>query len=101
MRAETHRDLYSGRNVAVLNAQNHRWGLEPMETSNSDADHAVFLAQNDRWGPAHIEICNSAPIVAVLHAKKIDKGWDPKRQVILVLITLYCMHKTTCEVWEP
>ena len=40
-----------------------------------------------------IETCNSAPKVAVLHAKTTDEGWDPWRQVILVLITLYCMHK--------
>ena len=27
--------------------------------------------------------------------------WDPWRLVFLVLITLFCMHKTTGEVWDP
>ena len=48
-----------------------------------------------------IETCNSGPKVAVLHAKTTDKGWDPERLVILKLITQFCMHKTTVEVWEP
>ena len=30
-------------------AQNHRWGLEPIETSDSDAKHADLHAQNDTW----------------------------------------------------
>ena len=30
-------------------AQNHRWGLEPIETSDSDANHADLHAQNDTW----------------------------------------------------
>ena len=32
--------------------------------------------------------------------KNTDEGWDPERLVILVLITLFCMHKTTSEVWH-
>ena len=43
----------------------------------------------------------SGPKVAVIHAKTTDKGWDPLRQVFLVLITLYCLHKTTGDVWDP
>ena len=72
-----------------------------METSNSDANHAVLHAQKDRWCLGPIEICYSSPKVAVLIAKTTDKGWDPERQVILVLITMYCMHKTTGDVWDP
>ena len=72
-----------------------------METSNSDAKHAVLPAQNDSWCLGPLEICYSCPKVAVLNAKTTDKGWDPWRQVILVLITLYCMHKTTGDVWDP
>ena len=38
-------------------AQNHRWGLEPIETSYSGANHAVLYAQNDRLGLVPIETC--------------------------------------------
>ena len=72
-----------------------------METSNSEANQAVLHAQNDRWCLGPIEICYSSPKVAVLNAKTTDKGWDLERQVILVLITVYCMHKTTGDVWDP
>ena len=72
-----------------------------METSDSGANHAVLHAYNDRWCLGPLEICYSVPKVAVLTAKTTDKGWDPQQQVILVLITLYCMHKTTGDVWDP
>ena len=40
--------------------------------------------------------------VAVLHGEKnTDDGWKPYRLVILVQITLFCMHKRTGEVLEP
>ena len=121
-RIETSR---SGTNHAVLHAQNERWGLGPMETcyslskrrsfasknhrwvlgpketSNSDANHDVLHAQNDRWGLGAIEICNSSQKDVVLHPKTTDECWDPKKLVILMLITMFCMHKTTGEVWEP
>ena len=48
-----------------------------------------------------MQTCNSVPNVAVLHAKITDEGWDPYRLVILMLITLFCMHQTTGEVWDP
>ena len=48
-----------------------------------------------------IEKCNSDPKDAVLHAKITEEGWYPLRLVILMLITLFCMHKTTGEVWDP
>ena len=31
-------------------AQNHRWGLEPIETSDSDANHAVLHAKTTEEG---------------------------------------------------
>ena len=30
-----------------------------------------------------------------------DQGWNPCKHVILVQITLFCMHKTTDHVWDP
>ena len=50
--------------------------MGPIETSDSDANHAVLNEQNDRWGLGPIETCNSAPKLAVLQAKTTDKGWD-------------------------
>ena len=47
-----------------------------METSDSGDNHAVLNAQNDRWGVGPIETSNSAPKVAVLHAKTANEGWD-------------------------
>ena len=38
----------SGENHAVLNAQNDRWGLGPIETINSGQNVAVVNAQNHR-----------------------------------------------------
>ena len=86
--------------VALLNAQNRRSRLGPTETSISGASHAVFQAQNDRSSPGPIETWYSRPKFAVLHAKTKDEGWDPWRLVILVLNSLFCMHKTTGEVWD-
>ena len=57
--------------------KNHRWGLEPIETSNSGANHADLNAQNDRWGLVPIETCNSGPKVAVLHENTTNEGWEP------------------------
>ena len=68
--------LAAFKGVAVLNAQNHRWGLEPIETSYSGANHDDLHVQNDRWGLIPIETCISGPKVAVLHAKTTDEGWD-------------------------
>ena len=33
--------------------------------------------------------------------KNTDEGWNPYRLVILLQITLFCMHKTTGYVWDP
>ena len=50
--------------------------LEPIETSNSDANHAVLHAQNDRGCLGTIDTCCSGQKVAVLPEKNTDKGWD-------------------------
>ena len=33
--------------------------------------------------------------------KATGEVWDPWRLVILVLIKLFCMHKVTGEGWDP
>ena len=58
-------------------AQNLRWRLGPIETSNSDAIHAVLNAENDRCGLAPVNSCYSDSKVAVLHAETTYEGWDP------------------------
>ena len=67
--------INSGHNVAVVNAQNHRVALGPVETSISDAKVAVLNAQNHRWWLGPIETCNFDPEDIVLHAKTTDEGW--------------------------
>ena len=81
-------------------AQNRRSGLGLRETSNSDAKHAVVHAQNDRSGLGPIETCYSSPEVTVLHAKTTGGVLDPQGLVILVLKSLFCMHKTIGEDWN-
>ena len=109
---------YSSPKGAILHAQNNRWGLEPIETcnsgpkvacknhwwglgpietSNSDAKHGLVHAQNDR---SCVETCYSGPEDAVLPAKSTGGVLDPQKPVILVLKALFCMHKTTGEVWN-
>ena len=89
----THRDLLFGSKRRCFAWKNHRWGLGPIETSNSFAKDAVFREQNDRWCLGPIDICYSCQKVAVLHPKTTREGWDPWRLVILMLITLFCMKK--------
>ena len=48
-----------------------------------------------------METSNSCANHVLLHAQTTGEVWDPWRLVILVLITLFCMHKTTAEVWDP
>ena len=100
MRAGSHRDLKFWSKMGCFACKNHRWGLGPIETRNSGANHAVLPAQNDRWCLGPIENCYSGTNGAVLHAKTTDKGWDPQRLVILILGTLFCMQKITGEVWD-
>ena len=77
VRAGTHRDLSFWSKRRCFAFKNQRSVLWPIETSNSDANHAG------------------------LHAKTTGEVWDPQRVVILVLITMVCMHQTTSEVWDP
>ena len=63
----------------------------------SDAKYAVVHVQNDRSCLGPIETCYSVPEVAVLHGKTTGGVRDPQRLVILVLKSLFCMHKTTGE----
>ena len=58
-------------------------------------------AQNDRSCLGPIETCYSGPEVAVLQAKTTGGVWDPQKLVILMLGTLFCMQKITGEVWDP
>ena len=48
-----------------------------------------------------MQTCKSGPKVAVCMYQTRDEGWNPYRLVILVQITLFCMHKRTDEVWDP
>ena len=68
-----------------------------METRNSDAKHYFVHVQNDRSCLGPIETCYYCPEVAVLHAKTTGGVLDPQRFVILVLKSLFYMHKTTGE----
>ena len=72
--------------------------MGPIETSDSGANHDVLHARNDRWGLGPIQTCKSGPKVSVLHAQK-HEGWKPYRLVILVLKSLFWMHKATDEGW--
>ena len=67
--------------------------MEPIEPSNSGANHAVVHAQNDRSCLGPIETCYSGPEVAVLHAKTTGGVLDPERLVILVLMSLFACTK--------
>ena len=70
-----------------------------MDTSNSDVKPAVVHAQNDRSCLGPIETCYSGPEGAVLHEKTTGDVFDTQRLVILVLKSLFCMHKATGEGW--
>ena len=84
----------------LICTQKHKWGLEPIDTSNSDARQTVLHAQNHRWGLGTIETINSGAYHAVLHTKNTDGVLYPQRLVILVLKALFWMHKTTGESWN-
>ena len=51
--------------------------MEPIEPSNSGANHAVVHAQNDKSYLEPIETCYSDPEGAVLHAKTTGEVWYP------------------------
>ena len=46
-----------------------------------------------------MQTCKSGPKDAVFMEKNTDEGWNPYRLVILVQITLVCMHKATGYIW--
>ena len=73
----THWDLLFGSKSRRFECKSHRWGLEPIETSYSGANHDVLHAQKDRWGLESIESCYSGPKVAVLHAQNDRWGLVP------------------------
>ena len=50
--------------------------MEPIETSNSDANNFVLNAQNDRWGLGRIETINSSHKAAVFNAQNHRWSWD-------------------------
>ena len=91
----------SDANHAVLHAKTAEEGWVPIETSNSDVKPAVVHALSDRSCLEPIETCYSGPEGAVLHPKTTREGWVPWRLVILMLITLFSMHTTTGDVWDP
>ena len=100
----------SGANHAVLHAQNHRWGLGPIETYNLSSKVAVFNTQNHRWGLEPIETCNSVPKGAVIHAqsdrwglacKNLRCGQGTIETSNSSAKVAVCMHKTTGEGWNP
>ena len=61
VRCGTHRDLYFWSKSRCFASKNHTWGLGPMDTSNSDANHAVLHVQNDRSCLGLLETCYSGP----------------------------------------
>ena len=72
-----------------------------IQTRISDANHAVLQAQNDRWSLGPIETITSGHNVAVVSVHTTEEGWDPEGLAILLLITLFWMHKMTGKVWDP
>ena len=97
----THRDLLFRSISRCFASKNNTWGLEPMETSNSDARPAVLQAENHRWSLGPIETCYSGPEFSVCMQKPQVGSIHLQRLVILVLKALFCMHKTTGESWNP
>ena len=69
-----------------------------MDICKSGAICAVSHAKINRRCLGPIENCNSDSKVAVMHSKITNEGWDLWRPIILLLVTLFCMHKTTGEV---
>ena len=75
--------------------------LKGAETHRDYVKPAVVHSQNDKSCLGPIEACYFGPEVAVMHAKTTHEGWDPWKLVILMLITVFCMHKTTGYAWDP
>ena len=77
VRSGTHRDLLIRCKSRGFACKIRREGLGPIETSDSNVNHAVLHAQNDRWGLGPIEIRYSGTKLDVLFAKTTDEGWNP------------------------
>ena len=73
----THRDLLFGSKSRCFACKTNRWGLGPIETSNSDARHAGLYAEGRRWDLGPKDMCNCGHKVAVLNAKKNRWGLGP------------------------
>ena len=69
---------------ALLNAQNRRWRLVPIDKRQSGSKQAVLHSQINRRSLGPIETFNSDPNVAVLQ-KTSNEGWDA--------VLLFCMQK--------
>ena len=67
----------SNSKVAVLNAQNYRCRLGPIDRRHSGFKYAVLYSQTNRQSLGHIETCNSNSKFAGLRAKTTDVVWDP------------------------
>ena len=59
----------------------------------TDAKCAVVNAENDRSCLGPIETCHSVPEVAFLPGKATGEVCDPERLVILFLKSLFCIQK--------
>ena len=100
----THKALKFCSKSRCFECKNHRLGLGPIETSNSDARHGALHAENHRWVLGPIETCNFGPKVAGLHAKTTDEVWAPYKLVSPVINSLFCMkkkHRWGLEPIEP
>ena len=97
----THRALLFRSISRCFASKNHRWGLEPIEPSDSGANHTVVHAQNERSCLGPLETCYSGPEFAVLHAETTGGVLNPQALVILMLGTLFCIQKTTGVAWVP
>ena len=62
---------------AVLQAENHRWSLGPIETCYSGPEVAVLNAKTTGGVYSPAETYDSSPKVAVLHAQNHRWGLEP------------------------
>ena len=74
--SETYRDLLWSKS-RYFSSKNHRLGLGPIDTGNSDPYHAGL----------HVKKCTG-------------EGWNQYSHFVFVLSTLLCVLKTTDEVWD-
>ena len=84
---------YSGPEVAVLHTKTTGGIYSPAEICNSSPKVSVLHTQNHRWGlqPIQSFILVLSTLLCVL--KTTDEDWDKYRLVSLVLKSLFCMQK--------